>query len=150
MPFYRFPNGEVHDLNLKPYDGAAVQLSRSEGVAARAEYCRKELRKLIRPKATVSTVLRHVSRSGMQRKLSLVIVHKGEILDITTLAAGAMHGRTDDDGNLVVRGCGMDMCWNAVYRLGKAIWPNGTRRPHGTRNGQPDSDGGYALNHRHL
>jgi hypothetical protein len=29
-----------------------------------------------------------------------------------------------------------------------ALWPNGTDTPHGTRNGEPDTNGGYALKHR--
>jgi hypothetical protein len=47
-------------------------------------------------------------------------------------------------------GAGMDMGFELVYRLGQAMWPNGTPEPHGTRNGQPDSDGGYALEHKWL
>jgi hypothetical protein len=39
----------------------------------------------------------------------------------------------------------MDMGFDLVYSLGSALWPNGTDTPHGTRNGEPDSDGGYAL-----
>jgi hypothetical protein len=37
------------------------------------------------------------------------------------------------------------MGFAAVYNLGYALWPNGTPEPHGTRNGVPDRDGGYAL-----
>jgi hypothetical protein len=29
--------------------------------------------------------------------------------------------------------------------LGQKLWPNGTKKPHGARNGQPDESGGYAL-----
>ena len=35
--------------------------------------------------------------------------------------------------------------YHVVYNLGYTLWPKGTSKPHGTRNGEPDSDGGYAL-----
>ena len=53
-------------------------------------------------------------------------------------------------GGLVIGGCGMDMGFHVVYNLGRAMWPDGTPDPHGTRNGEPDRDGGYALKHRWL
>ena len=56
----------------------------------------------------------------------------------------------DKTGGLRVSGCGMDMGFHVVYNLGYALWPDGTPEPHGTRNGAPDSDGGYALKHRWL
>ena len=39
-----------------------------------------------------------------------------------------------------------------VYRLAarEKEQPKGTRVPHGTRNGQPDSTGGYALKSRQM
>ena len=51
---------------------------------------------------------------------------------------------------LKIQGGGMDMGFKAVYSLGRSLWPNGTPEPHGTRNGEPDSCGGYALNQRWL
>ena len=53
-------------------------------------------------------------------------------------------------GGVVITGCGMDMGFELVYRLGMALWPDGTKEPHGTRNGEPDSHGGYALKHQWL
>lgn len=108
-----------------------------------------DLRKLIKPKETVFCVLRHVSASGMRRRISFFVMRKGDaryldysigkILDLK---------RPDNKDGLVVDGCGMDMGFHVVYNLGMAIWPKGTKKPHGTRNGEPDSDGGYALKHR--
>lgn len=48
---------------------------------------------------------------------------------------------------------GQEIYWivpGFVYSLGRTLWPDGTRAPHGRRNGQPDSDGGYALKHSWL
>ena len=55
-----------------------------------------------------------------------------------------------DRGGLKIPGGGMDMGFSVVYGLGHALWPNGTPKPHGTRNGEPDSEGGYAIGHRWL
>ena len=38
----------------------------------------------------------------------------------------------------------MDMGFQAVYCLGLSLWPDGTPEPHSTRNGEPDTNGGYA------
>ena len=67
------------------------------------------------------------------------------------LAAKATESTWDRDRQGVKRGgCGMDMGFNLVYSLGNALWPNGTKKPHSTRNGEPDTNGGYALKHSWL
>lgn len=69
--------------------------------------------------------------------------------DITWLAAQVLDEKIHDrDGGIKVGGCGMDMGFKLVYALGYALWPNGTRKPHSTRNGEPDHAGGWALKHR--
>lgn len=105
----------------------------------------------IRPKQTIYTCLRHVSSSGMTRAISLHIVRGKEIVDISWAAARALEMKIDQNhGGIRIGGCGMDMGFALVYDLGRVLWPNGTRRPHSERNGQPDRDGGYALTHRWL
>lgn len=124
------------------------------------EDARAELQNLLKPGMTVYCILRHVSRSGMYRRISFYILrdagpdYKPEdrmypyYLDRLIIAAGIgdePRGRADGVG---VGGCGMDMGFHIVYNLGRFTWPKGTPTPHGTRNGKPDSDGGYALKHR--
>lgn len=138
------------------------------------EEARKSLRKLLKPGQTVYCVLRSRSSSGMSRVIDLLIAQpdiqtvypidpttgrkdydKGKkkrvgysIRSIGYTAAKAMGDRWDSDQQGIrVGGCGMDMGFATVYSLGHAVWPKGTRRPHGTRNGEPDRDGGYALKH---
>lgn len=73
------------------------------------------------------------------------------IRSIGYLAARAMDSTWDSDrGGIRMGGCGMDMGFAAVYNLGAAMWPKGTPNPHGRRNGEPDSAGGYALKHSWL
>ena len=105
-----------------------------------------DLLKLLKPGSRVGCIVRHVSRSGMQREISLYIATKaGEMVCLDWYAARALGYRRGRSGGLIVGGCGMDMCFHTVYNLGRTLWPNGTAKPHGKRNGQPDRDGGYAL-----
>ncbi len=106
------------------------------------------LHELLKPGDTVYTILRHVSKSGMHRRISLLTADHFQ-LDWTIEKAGWGKTRANEEG-LVAGGCGMDMGFHLVYNLGRAMWPKGTPKPHGSRNGAPDSDGGYALKHRWL
>ena len=139
----------------------------------------RELRKLLKPGDTVYTILRHCSRSGMQRVIELVIpyikyheeyplkpgsdyardydaepkrVKVGpQVRIIGGWAARAMgYSRSKKYDGIITNGCGMDMGFELVYNLGRTLWPKGTVKPHGMRNGQPDRDGGYALKHQWL
>lgn len=114
------------------------------------------LRKMLRPGTEVNTILRRVSASGMTRHISLVVVHKGQIIDITYWAGRVLGLRRDSTtGGLVVGGCGMDMGFYVVYSLSRRLYPKGFKLPKGKRgrNGDEsgfDDDGGYALEHRWL
>lgn len=126
------------------------QAERAEAIAT--------LRKWLKPGSTVYTVLRHVSRSGMSRDISLVIIHKGETLHpnhIVSRAIGERLVTRNGSDALRVGGCGMDMGFHIVYALGYALWPKGFKLPKGAygRNGDTsgyETDGGYALKHRWL
>lgn len=147
--YMRSPTGEVFRTSNPEYHKECENLGAgAKGFAARQDYARTELRKIIKAKQTIYTNLRHVSKSGMSRSISLFIVQKGQIRNIDCLAADAMGRNLAANGpGIAVGGCGMDMGFSLVYSLGRALWPKGTRRPHGTRNGVPDTDGGYALRH---
>lgn len=113
------------------------------------EEAMERLRGLLKPGQEVLCVLRHRSRSGMQRVIDLKTIVDGELQGIGWSAAIAMGDRFDPHREgIVVGGCGMDMGFHLVYNLGATLWPKGTDKPHGTRNGQPDTAGGYALKHR--
>lgn len=108
-----------------------------------------QLRAMLIPGETVYTVLRNVSRSGMCRSIDLYNMRENAPVWISRLAARACGFNWDAKREaLKVGGCGMDMGFHAVYTLGACVWPQGTDAPHGVRNGEPDSDGGYALKHR--
>jgi hypothetical protein len=128
-------------------DAEWVQLTNKDGLTAYREQAREDLRQMLKPGDKVYTVLRHVSTSGMTRRISLFVMCKGEPACIDWGASIAMDDKQHKDGGIVVSGCGMDMGFHLVYNLGRTLWPNGTDKPHGTRNGRPDTDGGYALKH---
>ena len=117
---------------------------------SKIEAC-NSLREFIAPGATVYTRLNHRARSGMMRVIDLFVIQDNEPRRITWTvcqALGETYNRKHE--GLKMSGCGMDMGFDAVYRLRYALWPNGTDKPHGTRNGEADSNGGYALKQRWL
>lgn len=109
------------------------------------DQARSELRSIVPRGSTVYTILRHVSTSGMSRRISLVafrLVQAGpgtEIqpfhLDHKAITAGVGKaprpvGGTRPQG-IAITGAGMDMGFSLVYDLALLV--------HGD---------GYALNHR--
>lgn len=121
-----------------------------------------DLRGMIKPGDTVFTILRHVSRSGMSRSISVLINGEGAPRDITWFVAKALVEKMDDRDGIKVGGCGMDMGYHLVYGLSRNLFPAfeciGERCPsndhsNGDRDytpGHRHSDGGYALRHRWL
>ena len=86
--------------------------------------------------STVHTVIRHVSRSGMQRSISVLATDGAEIWDVSYLVARALDWRVDQThGGVKVNGAGMDMAFHTVYVLSQVLY--GTHE-------------GYALKHRHI
>lgn len=142
------PDGEAFRTSNTEWHKDSRQVGKLEWQKARVEYCRKQLKKVLRPGDDVYVILRHVSKSGMMRHLSLLAIDRKtkKPRHITQLAADLIGYSTTDDGYMKMEGCGMDMGFAAVYELGSAMWPKGTPRPHGRRNGEADSAGGYALN----
>lgn len=147
MPYYQnVDDNQVAEFESDP-GSEWVKRTKADGVKLQREQACQHLRKVLKPGDMVHTILRHCSRSGMRRHISLFAPGPTEI---TYYAALAMGAKRADDGGIKVDGCGMDMGFDLVYRLGRTLWPSGTSKPHGTRNGEPDTDGGYALKHHWL
>lgn len=138
-------NGRVIVTDYPQYHADAKRLPKAEGERLYREQFRADVLTYLKPGATVYTCLRHVSGSGMSRRISVHIVRDGELCDITYPVSVVTGYKISDKGGIVMSGCGQDMGFALVYALGCALWPKGTPEPHGTRNGEPDSDGGYAL-----
>lgn len=178
--YMRAPNGEVFETSGPEYHKDCEDLGHGQrGYAARAEYAKSELRKIIRPGDTVYTVLRRVSASGMSRDISVCVVQNGYIRNLDALVSDACGIKRADGPGLRKGGCGMDMGFALVYSLGRALFPQGFgtvgqnasgreyRAPNPKaaraaarrgyvfqgRNGDAsgwDTDGGYALGHNWL
>ena len=143
--FWAADDGSVIDFT--PSGEGWRKVSANEAKAIKRDAARAKLRALITPGQAVYTVLKHVSSSGMSRRIAILVRDGDNVRNISGYVADACGYKWTDDGAVSVGGCGMDMGFAIVYALGAALWPDGTPEPHGTRNGTPDSDGGYALKH---
>lgn len=126
------------------YHRNAQKLTQAEGKRQYREQNIRNLLGILKPGQTVYTSVKTVSRSGMSRVILLYVAEGNSIRNISGYVATALDWPGDQDG-VKVGGWGMDMGFHTVYTLGRVLWPKGTPEPHGTRNGLPDSDGGYAL-----
>tara|TARA_B100000035_G_scaffold81028_1_gene67936 strand:+ start:372 stop:749 length:378 start_codon:yes stop_codon:yes gene_type:complete len=110
-----------------------------------------DLHALLKPGSTIWSVHRHTSASGMTHCFDFYTIQANELIRLTHLICVACdYKHHPKHGGLKTTGCGMDMAFNTIYNLGQTMWPEGTSKPHGTRNGEPDTVGGYAFHHRHL
>lgn len=102
-------------------------MTRKEAVKAERQEAINRLREEIHPGDKIYTILRHRSRSGMQRSISLIqIDSEGTTREWDYLAARAMGDRIDNvNGGIKVSGCGMDMGFHLVYNLGRTLFPGG-------------------------
>lgn len=97
----------------------AQEVERAESIA--------RLREWLKPGDTVGCILRHVSRSGMQREISLVKL-TGEDAGVLALdynAARVLGDRIGKHDGIVIGGCGMDMGFALVYELSASLYRDG-------------------------
>ena len=148
--YIELPHGTIITTdNPKVYDGpflSGKRLSQKDGkLGLKIQALANLLGLGLKAGDTVYSVLRHVSASGMSRHIDLCIIKNDQPIYITGSVAALLDLKRAKGQGVIVSGCGMDMGFATVYSLGLALWPHGTPEPHGTRNGEPDSDGGYAL-----
>jgi hypothetical protein len=95
---------------------------------AEAAEAAEQLRGMLKPGDTVWTVLRHVSRSGMRRRIDLLKIEAGETFYLTGQASRALNPERKQEypgEGITTDGAGMDMGFELVYRLGQTLWPDG-------------------------
>lgn len=85
-----------------------------------------QLRTLLPKGSEIYTIVRHVSSSGMSRRISAYMVEDGKIrdLDFLLIRAGFGKRRGDKDG-LFIQGCGMDMAFALVYGIATTLHDDG-------------------------
>lgn len=118
------------------------------------------LQEILKPGDTVYTILRHVSRSGMSRSISLVKMGENGPHTLDSYVCRAGLGTYDrNNSGVKVGGCGMDMGFHLVYNLAWTLYPTGhdctgEHCPSNDHHNQPypakdgtghHKDGGYAL-----
>jgi hypothetical protein len=118
-------------------------LSKKEQKQADFDYAKKQLLDYyLTEGATVYTVLRSVSSSGMSRTMSLKVAKDGKILDLTYYASVVLgYKLVEVNGSRALRvgGCGMDMGFHVVYSLASVLFRD-------KYEGQADAvDAGYSL-----
>jgi hypothetical protein len=147
VAYIKLEGGLIIETDNPEHRKEDERLTVKAGKAAMREQARTKLREILKPGDTVYCVLRSVSRSGMSRQIDFYAEGMEYLTGYVSEACDYPRHRC---GPLKVGGCGMDMGFSVVYNLGAVLWPNGTPEPHGRRNGDPDSSGGYALKHRWL
>ena len=118
------------------------------------------LRGIFKPGDTLYCIVRSVSRSGMSRRIDYYAKDEsGDLrwvtphlvrIGVSDQSHASWRKGRDYDGARI-DGCGMDMCFESAYRLGRKLWPEGFKVEGRGRNGDMsghDKDGGYALKHR--
>jgi len=93
------------------------------------EDARELLRGILQPGDSLYTIVRHVSKSGMSRHISVFRVNrKGEIESIDWLVAKAgifNRVNTLNSDGLKVTGVGMDMGFHVVYTISSVVLNDG-------------------------
>lgn len=89
------------------------------------EIARTALLEILTPGQKVYTVLRHVSRSGMRRRIDVYAIKNNERIYLSGYMRNLGIARIGKEQGLIVDGCGMDMGFELVYRLGHKLWPDG-------------------------
>jgi hypothetical protein len=117
-------------------------ISKKEQKQEAFDYAKKQLLGYyLKEGATVYTVLRSVSSSGMSRTISLKVAKGEQILDLTYFAAAVLGWPlVEKNGSRAIRvgGCGMDMGFHTVYTLARVLFGD-------KYEGQKDIDAGYSL-----
>ena len=123
---------------------------------------RERLLTQLKPGDTVYTILRHVSRSGMQREIGVVVMREGQPLHPNYAVAALLGLSVNKQGDgVVIGGAGMDMGFEVVYLLSRSLFngycdgaPHGKRARHTPHSNNGPAceyrDGGYALRQRWL
>ena len=84
-----------------------------------------KLRELCPPGTTVYTKLNHVSRSGMSRSITPLIIVDGAPHYLAWSTCVLFGQSRDKYDGVRMDGCGMDMGFDLVYNLGFYLYPRG-------------------------
>ena len=89
----------------------------------------QHLQQLLEGKKLYLTLM-SVSSTGMSRKFKCLAVNNGEIVNIGYDVAHALAYRYDDDHNVIIKGCNMDMAFALTYNLSMTLYGDGYKLKH--------------------
>jgi len=112
------------------------QVSKAKGKELRAQHAKQSLLNILKAGDTVYTVLRHVSASGMSRRIDLYTIQDNKPVYLSGYYA-MLQGEEPPQNGYKVGGCGMDMGFHLVYTLSSLLFGFADR-------------GGYELRHEWL
>lgn len=95
------------------------------------EKIKQSLLELFEKNNHVYTVLYHVSRTGMSRRIKLYTIVDNKPIDITYRVAFILDRKFNDDGTITITGTGMDVGFEAVYNLSYKLYKDGYKLNHG-------------------
>jgi hypothetical protein len=70
----------------------------------------------------IHAIVTEVSRSGMSRKAKFYIPKNDRILNVTPHVATLLESKLNGDGEITLKGCGMNMLAWAVMRVSKEVY----------------------------
>lgn len=140
--FIELSGGLVIETEHPEFHADGKILSKAEGKEKQKVYAKARLLEILKHGDTVYTVLRHVSTSGMSRRIDLYTVRDNRPQYLSGYAATVTGWKLHDNGGIVVGGCGMDMGFHLVYTLSSILFRD---NPIEGRN-----HSGYELRHEWL
>ena len=123
--YFELGDGSIIRTNTPEYWQSDKRLPATVGKARLAEQSKARLLEILQPGDTVHCVLRHVSTSGMSRRIDLFKLVDGEAVFVSEHAANVTGYTLSDKGGLVVGGRGMDMGFHIVETLGRCLFRDG-------------------------
>lgn len=117
-------------------------------IETESDEARIELKKLfVKANYKAYTILRSVSKSGMFRRISVLLFIDNEPFFVDYLISRLGHYKRDTKNEgLRVSGCGMDMGFDVVYNTSRAVFIDEVENEKLIHR----KDGGYVVSHRWL
>lgn len=100
-------------------------MSKASEQASRRADARESLEATLTKGQDITCIVTSVSRSGMSRRIRLLVASGGRVVDITWRVGIVLGWSVDPDKGLRVDGAGMDMCFHTVYTLAHVLYGDG-------------------------
>ena len=113
----------------KSLDERIKELCKTEWEHEEALQLLPSLKKAIGGKdGKIYTQVNSVAKSGMSWTISLFMVHRGEIVNLNYTVFAGIYGDSRKNGVVRISGWGMDMLFEATYRLYRFLFDR--KRPY--------------------